>query len=42
MAELKIDPSKTALIVIDLQKGIVGMPTEPRKRGRLLKMQPGS
>ena len=28
--ELKIDPSKTALVVIDLQKGIVGMPAMPR------------
>jgi nicotinamidase-related amidase len=28
--ELKIDPSKTALVVIDLQKGIVGMPAAPR------------
>lgn len=28
--ELKIDPSKTALVVIDLQKGIVGTPAAPR------------
>jgi nicotinamidase-related amidase len=30
MAELTLDPHKLALIVIDLQRGIVGMPTEPR------------
>jgi len=30
MAETKFDPAKTALVVIDLQKGIVGMPLEPR------------
>jgi nicotinamidase-related amidase len=29
MNELHIDTSKTALVVIDLQKGVVGMPTEP-------------
>jgi nicotinamidase-related amidase len=28
--ELKIDPAKTALVVIDLQKGIVWMPAMPR------------
>jgi nicotinamidase-related amidase len=28
--EIKIDPSRTALVVIDLQKGIVGMPGAPR------------
>lgn len=29
MADLQIDKTKTAMVVIDLQKGIVGMPTEP-------------
>ena len=29
MAELALDPASTALVVIDLQKGIVGMPTVP-------------
>ncbi len=29
MAELSLDPKTTALVVIDLQKGIVGMPTVP-------------
>jgi nicotinamidase-related amidase len=28
--ELKIEPSRTALVVIDLQHGIVAMPSEPR------------
>jgi nicotinamidase-related amidase len=28
--ELKIEPSRTALVVIDLQRGIVSMPAEPR------------
>ncbi len=27
--EIKIDPAKTAVVVIDLQKGITSMPTEP-------------
>ncbi|MGD0019130.1 MAG: hydrolase [Candidatus Limnocylindrales bacterium] len=30
MAELKIDPAKTALVVIDLQRGIVAVPSAPR------------
>ena len=30
MNDLAIDSSKTALVVIDLQKGIVGFPTAPR------------
>ena len=30
MAELRIEPAKTALVVIDLQRGIVAMPSEPR------------
>jgi nicotinamidase-related amidase len=29
MASLQLDPNRTALVVIDLQEGIVGMPTEP-------------
>ena len=29
MAKAEFDPMKTALVVIDLQNGIVGMPTEP-------------
>jgi nicotinamidase-related amidase len=29
MKNIMIDKTKTALVVIDLQKGIVGMPTEP-------------
>lgn len=29
MASLQLDPHCTALVVIDLQEGIVGMPTEP-------------
>jgi nicotinamidase-related amidase len=28
--ELKIEPSRTALVVIDLQRGIASMPAEPR------------
>ncbi len=28
--ELKLEPSRTALVVIDLQRGIVSMPAEPR------------
>jgi nicotinamidase-related amidase len=30
VAELKIEPAKTALVVIDLQRGIVDMPSAPR------------
>jgi nicotinamidase-related amidase len=30
VAELKIEPAKTALVVIDLQRGIVSMPSTPR------------
>ena len=30
MADLKIEPAKTALVVIDLQRGIVSMPAAPR------------
>jgi nicotinamidase-related amidase len=30
VAELKIDAGKSALVVIDLQRGIVGMPASPR------------
>ena len=30
MAELKIEPAKTALVAIDLQRGIVSMPAAPR------------
>jgi nicotinamidase-related amidase len=30
MPTLSLDPRTTALVVIDLQQGIVGMPTEPR------------
>lgn len=30
MAELNLDRQKTALVIIDLQKGIVGSPKEPR------------
>ena len=29
MSTLRLDPKKTALVVIDLQKGITGMPTAP-------------
>lgn len=29
MGELQIDKQRTALVIIDLQKGIVGMPTSP-------------
>ena len=28
--ELKLEPARTALVVIDLQRGIVAMPTAPR------------
>ncbi|HEX7492542.1 MAG TPA: hydrolase [Candidatus Limnocylindrales bacterium] len=34
--ELKIDPSKAALVVIDLQKGIVGMPAAPRSSSEVV------
>ena len=30
MPDLAFDPKKTALIVVDLQRGIVGMKVEPR------------
>ncbi len=30
MAELEIEPARTALVVIDLQRGIVGSPSAPR------------
>ncbi len=32
-----IDPTKTALVVIDLQKGIVAMPTEPHASAEVVK-----
>ena len=37
MAKPEFDPAKTALVVIDLQKGIVGMPTEPRSSGEVIR-----
>ncbi len=33
MDKTELDRSRTALVVIDLQKGIVGMPTEPHEAG---------
>jgi nicotinamidase-related amidase len=32
MAELQLDPKKTALVLIDLQNAIVGMNSVPRQR----------
>lgn len=37
MAELHIDPKKTALVVIDIQKGIVGLPTVPNDKDEVIK-----
>jgi nicotinamidase-related amidase len=37
MTELNLDPKKCALVVIDLQKGIVAMPTEPRSAAEVIK-----
>jgi nicotinamidase-related amidase len=37
VAELEFDPAKTALVVIDLQKGIAGMPVEPRGSGEVIR-----
>jgi len=36
MADLMLDPKTTALVVIDLQKGIVGMPTVPHAAADVL------
>jgi nicotinamidase-related amidase len=36
MADLTLDPTTTALVVIDLQKGIVGMPTVPHAASDVL------
>jgi nicotinamidase-related amidase len=36
MNALVLNPAKTALVVIDLQKGIVGMPTEPRSSAEVV------
>jgi len=36
MPETIFDPAHTALVVIDLQKGIVGIPTEPHAPGRVV------
>jgi len=37
MATFEFSPAKTALVVIDLQKGIVGMPTEPRSSSEVVR-----
>ena len=37
MSDLLIDKSKTALVVIDLQKGIVGRPTVPHAPGAVIR-----
>ncbi len=37
MTKLEFDPKKSALVVIDLQKGIVGMPVEPRGSGEVVR-----
>ena len=37
MAEIRFDPARAALVVIDLQKGIVGMPTEPRSPSEVVR-----
>src|ERR1035437_2189760 len=34
--ELKLDPARTALVVIDLQRGIVAMPTAPRSSAEVV------
>lgn len=36
MAELKLDPKKTALVIIDLQNGIVGMSTAPHAAAKVI------
>lgn len=36
MTPLTFDPKKTALIVIDLQQGVLAMPTEPRPAAEVL------
>jgi len=36
MTKSELNPAKTALVVIDLQKGVVGMPTEPRSPGEVV------
>ena len=34
MSELTLDPQTTAVVVIDIQKGIVGMPGAPHPTSR--------
>jgi nicotinamidase-related amidase len=36
MPDLSLDPRKTALVIIDLQKGIVGTPTAPYPAGEVV------
>jgi nicotinamidase-related amidase len=36
MTELRLDPKKTALVLIDLQNAIVGMDTEPHTAGQVV------
>ena len=36
MTKLEFDPAKTTLVVIDLQKGVVGMPLEPRSSSEVV------
>jgi nicotinamidase-related amidase len=36
MNELKLEPQSTALVLIDLQQGVLGMPTEHRPAGDVL------
>src|ERR1039458_499917 len=36
MTKSELNPAKSALVVIDLQKGVVGMPTEPRSPGEVV------
>jgi len=36
MAELQLDPKKTALVLIDLQNAVVGMNTEPHTAAQVV------
>jgi nicotinamidase-related amidase len=36
MKSFRLDPKKTALVIIDLQKGIVALPTKPHSSGEVI------
>ena len=38
MAELQLDPKKTALVLIDLQNAVVGMNTEPHTAAQVVEI----